>query len=259
MPTEYLVITLKTIDHGTSQSESEILKRAEGIRQEQIKFLGSEAMYIKVDSKLKKLEVDPFFYVEQLRLFGWRHDFIFDDTRFNHKEICQPNLLAFIVTQSFDQFVKMTESELVAINQGVPQEAMTKFGVPIWCFKKLKQLRNHEELAWCTCPECLESRRSLRIAFTTNPETIALTELEIRNIDDFQSAPKSLKEICMRKVLEFELDEDTLPLTVKVQLKTGPFPKMLKEKPKRMLEQLHNLAWSKQPNEPNPSERLQWV
>ena len=44
------------------------------VRKDQMEVVGSELLYERLDQKLKNIEVDPFLYNKQLRLFNKRNN-----------------------------------------------------------------------------------------------------------------------------------------------------------------------------------------
>ena len=56
-----------------------------------------------------------------------------------------------------------------------------------------------------------------------------LAELALGYLDpeDLVAGPLSLTELSIKKVLEYELPQDCLPLTLRLRMKTGPEPRAL--------------------------------
>ena len=73
-------------------------------------------------------------------------------------------------------------------------------------------------------------------------QSAKLTELALRSRFDgtknssYNIAPASLKERCIRRVLELGLSQDCLPLTLREEMGGGPEPRKLRAEGQRMLE-----------------------
>ena len=61
-----------TVCTSLSLVSNTIMFSVEDFRNFQVRMLGSEARYRRVNTKLANLEVDPLFYKNQLEVFRWR-------------------------------------------------------------------------------------------------------------------------------------------------------------------------------------------
>ena len=66
----------------------------------QVEEVGLEVLYKRLDKKMANLEVDPFFYRKQLKLFRMRYNILGKIIRYNMFE------KSYICSQSFDQVLE---------------------------------------------------------------------------------------------------------------------------------------------------------
>ena len=76
------------------------MDQGEDTRQQQVAILASKSLYDRLDKKLKDLEVDPFFYNKQCKLFVWRWRVLKENTNLGVDK------LSFLSSQCFDEIVK---------------------------------------------------------------------------------------------------------------------------------------------------------
>ena len=201
-------------------------------KQEQAEYVGSEAIYRRVNSKLANLEVDFYFYHEQLRLYGWRTVYLKKAgyiNKFYHEE-----KMEHLITQMFDDVLETDCNSLglvedstdstqppsyfwasphVFMDPSVTIKSFAKFFLPSAvsrCFSRL-----HPEP--CQCQGCEDNTRKVRKFLNYMPTVFPLAEraLGYQDAGGLAGAPLSLTELGIRKVLECDLAQDCLPLTLR--------------------------------------------
>ena len=233
-------------------------------KQEQAEHVGSEAIYRRVNSKLANLEVDLFFYHEQLRLYGWRNVYLknagyIDNSMYDQKMQC-------LITQMFDDVLETDCSSLRLVEDSsdspqppsyfwassymflpgildpsVTTQADVKFFLPSEVSRWLSRL--HPEP--CQCQWCGYCSRKLKEMLDYMPTVGPLAELALGYWDlqageslGLTAGPISLTELGIKKVLEYELPQDCLPLTLRLRMKTGPEPRALSGRGQELVRRL---------------------
>ena len=81
-------------------------------RRVQLAAVGSEALYQRVDRKLANLEVDLFFYSDQLWLYEWRKNHLAQNVNTNLEDDVKSvvTLKEFGTTQMFEHFISSGEN-----------------------------------------------------------------------------------------------------------------------------------------------------
>ena len=212
-------------------------------RKEQEELLGSKALFRRLDHNLKILKIDPLFFYQQVSLYMWRKHFwkrfLKDNSAFETEMI-----LGFLATQiSLANPVAQSWLEMVANLKFSPDqlrlgwEAGGRFLATALCVSRLTNLHRPPlnqiqsncqcQSVYCRCNECMDNLHQAKRMITlpgSHPSSASLTVLAIWSIP-FLAMP-SLKEISMRRVLELELDQSTLPQTVRRSMREGPQPKL---------------------------------
>ena len=246
-------------------------------KEKQVRDIGSEEGYRRVDQKLKNLEVDPFFYREQIIIFNSRCWYLLKDLELENRGFGPRNglNLSFMITQdyentvatifrniykSFDLTVGLIKSqENYEHIRTLGTKAWLKFSAPLSsvCLLSHLQLDDQTDHSNEFCNHCLRSvgkQKSLQLLkhfLTKYPELAANMELLIQSdaflYENSEKQPvknhlKSLSELSIRRVLELGLDQDSLPLTLRQRMRRGPEPRRLTAKEERMVEQLQELV-----------------
>ena len=202
--------------HTIPDNPENSLTRAEEARRKQVEEVGSEALYKRLDKKLALLEVDPFFYRKQMKMFELRYKVLQENTRYNQLEI------SFLVTQRFDQVLHELEhhqpsQEIHEISLNTGKEAEYKFSAPQKAKDLLVNLHHEENKTVCKCKDCKVSIQAAWEVIRDTPEAGPLTELAIR-----VCRVQSLQDVCLARVVELGLQQDDLPLTLRDSLRRGP-------------------------------------
>ena len=213
-------------------------------RQEQIKLLGSEAIYNRVSMKITALEIESFFRKEQCHVLTWRHNLLKKHWP-GYIEMTQEER-AFLFTQKFDQVSNwilldpQSSPPNIKIDPKIGKEAALKF----WAQNLLTNLLTHlhyDQAADCECYSCERSIYTMRCILLRYPGAVDLVIKGVR-ISPYLFKP-NLKEMCMKKVLEMNLEVKELPQTIKQELINGPKSRDWKQElQERMLEWLHRIA-----------------
>lgn len=217
-------------------STSRLSSKANKTTSAQIKLVGSEAIYKRIDIKMTNLKIDPFFYIQQLKLYSLRKLIL--ETIFHDQN---EDLLGFLATQGFDQFLQNVEDDNTSLDvwfqytgvvswaeiTRISTKARTKFQIPNSALLLLlNPCHTHPDqpaARKCTCKQgnhcvCNEAQLSeLKAFLAPYPEAAELTRLAILSL----GAP-SLGEMCMKRVVELGLPQDGLPGTLREMLETGP-------------------------------------
>ena len=190
----------------TSQSvvSNTIMITVEDFRNFQVRLVGSEVRYRRVNTKLANLEVDPLFYKNQLEVFRWR--MIVFEARRGPLGVWTENrkLWFYMATKCFEEAPNTQGFNLPDGVRGLGNEAQSKFRVPVHVMELLCcKLHMKKDLTKCRkMGECCEAVCPLvTLLLSFFPEAGQLTKLAIRS-----KAFPSLKEMCMRRVLDLELE-----------------------------------------------------
>ena len=131
-----------TVCTSLSLVSNTIMFSVEDFRNFQVRMLGSEARYRRVNTKLANLEVDPLFYLDQLTVFRWRMTFLQ-----RRRGVCPEDwtVWSYMATKCF---VEAVEADVQGPNlpdgwQGLSDEASSKFGVPLQVLQPLASVREH--------------------------------------------------------------------------------------------------------------------
>ena len=204
------------------------------IIQDQVNTVSRKAVYDRLDEKLSRLEIDPFFYWEQVGIYVWRRNYLmknwFNPENYDHLDLYHSDM-NFIITQKFGRVLDLGQSfdPTSAREQSEwwsdqrAWEATAKFLTPKLIYRwlssphpaKLVHLpqtgRLEARLCDCFCCEVHISR--LRERLKQQPEAAVLGELLIRTFHPNNEGAISLKQRAIRRVLELGLPQDTLPIT----------------------------------------------
>ena len=226
-------------------------------RKEEVKLLGSNAVYTRVEQMMGVLQVDPLFYKHQLLLFNWRYrtylkehpnsgtlynqpisSIITNSTRMNDEH------LAGLITTDFYKAIQTAESNMTtSVGSYKCREAAIKFLVPErWikflffvltkadciCVERCDPLANCKKIDTMKRHLAIELRNLLILY----PESVPLIELAICSF----CPPASLQEVCMRRVVELGLNQDWLPSGLKDIILRGPQLGQMGNKKIKMLE-----------------------
>ena len=193
--------------------------------QNQIDCVGSKQIYTRVSEKLANLEVDPFFYCQQLDLYNWRHEYITKITNCyigkmyeEEKEVLVTEQFDKIFEDSFDKSIGL---ELEDIDQQKCMETASKFYAPSEILHWINEYQDHcshEDV----CIVCTKIEAKLRQLIQWMPEAFGLAKLALHGLNLKTGAPLTLKETTMRKVLELGLPQDCVPATLKKSMERGP-------------------------------------
>ena len=213
-------------------------------RQKQIKLLGSEAIYNRVSKKITALEIESFFLQEQCHVLEWRQALL--EKHWQSYGAMNQEERAFVITQNFDQVSNwilldpQSSPPNLKIDPKIGKEAALKF----WAQNLLTNLLTHlhyDQAADCECYSCERSIYTMRSILPRYPGAVDLVIKGVR-ISPYLFKP-NLKEMCMKKVLEMNLEVKELPQTIKQELINGPKSRDWKQElQERMLEWLHRIA-----------------
>ena len=244
--------------------------------------IGSEAVYKRVDQKLKNLEIDPFFYREQVLIFNVRAYYLLHDMQLRnfyvYGAMTEPpkpptdQMLQFfsMITQNYDNTLKKVFRNKymnfdLNLDLDNDQNNYQENGKKAWLYflaplKIVCMLKNHLELSHenSICKYCGRSvehtefeKKWLHHFIKKYPELASHARLMIQSNALYYEDPmqsnavvylKSLKELSIRQVLVLGLDQDSLPLSLKQQMTRGPEPRSLNAKEERVVEQLKELV-----------------
>lgn len=210
-------------------------------RQTQVDYLGSEAVYKRVNGKLANLEVDPFFYWEQIKLYNWRFEYIIGKVL--NTNVYRPSgEIGFVITQSFDQYLKNgTVPEEVSLESRLTlaKQAWVMFRGPFTVTSMLLALEMdptntiHINMLKNILAAFPHISSNVKLAIQSNPERYDFAKRSHQ--------ARSLGDSCMRRVLELELVQDGLPLTLQEGLERGPGSGKLQQMEERMMERLETM------------------
>ena len=211
----------------------------------QEKLVGSKALYERLNEKMKNLEVDPFNFCSQIKLYNWRHNFLTKHNKHYKKTRAYEAKLAILITQSFDHVLeewKLPDDPVKGMKCAILDEKrlLEKFYVPATTERWLKNLhynQKEEQQANCDCNGCGVILSKVRYLLAWAPAAAPLLELSIQNNPNYAADPASLKDTAMRKVLELELDQEkeSLPSSLQEEMMTGPEPRRLRPRGRRLL------------------------
>ena len=200
------------------------MERREVARNKQVVKVGTEHLYERLNQKFLNLDIDPFFYNQQIYMHRVRREF--------HKTYLKPNIhyrdmeeFTLLSTQCFDQVLRIIESnpEDIPSPFGISierkSEANIKFLVPSNMFYYTNCLIHSN--SYCNPEKALEKLKKL---ITMYPEAVPLTVQLVQNKTFHTFKMRSLKEICMVAVLKLGLPLDTLPQSLQRDLDGSPEP-----------------------------------
>ena len=205
---------------------AEVLRQ---VRQEQVEFVGSEAVYQRLSKKTALLELDPFLVYKQMVLVTMRSSFL------RHKLPFKGLKLTLICTLYYDQVVR----ELKSISENtinlvynldaksdVLHEPAAKFSVAPRMHYLLDHLHRDKPTGPCLCTKCEESVTELKKLIKMFPESVKLFEQFNKNesflCSNNYGKVKSLKDICLLRVVEYDLSPESLPGSLQQTLRLGP-------------------------------------
>ena len=207
--------------HTIPDNPENSLTRAEEARRKQVEEVGSEALYKRLDKKLALLEVDPFFYRKQMKLYELRYKVLQENSRYNLIE------KSFLITQRFYQVLHELEhhqpsQEIDEISLNAGKEAYYKFSVPLnaknlllhFTMLRTRYPASARIASQLTCKSIIKAAWEL---IRETPGAGPLTELAIR-----VCRVQSLQDVCMARVVELGLEQEGLPLTLRDNLRRGP-------------------------------------
>ena len=191
--------------------------RAKELRQQQVTLVGSQTLYKRLDRKLADLEVDPFFYIKQCKLFVWRCQFLQEKTNYRIGEIF------FLSARCFDQVLKKLDTtriyleERPELNKSIGWEAASKFLTPDSDKTLMFQLHIDKDDGQCECGMCKNIFELFKLRFKQQLESVAFIDLAIQSC-----SIRSLKTVCIPRMVELGLAQDCLPQSVRENIKNGP-------------------------------------
>ena len=223
---------------GKCYEDFENVNSEEG-KERQIKLVGSEAIYKRVNNKMAQLEADPLFFWEQLKIYIWRVKYI-------KKKLLSESLLnidGLAIPQSFDQFLN-GNIKAEEFNKEISAKSCRIFVSSLETILCLFFLDRNKTESYEEFPG--NNGEHLQSLLRNNPIIAELAELAIQSTPlGFESpltySVRSLRETCKRRVLELELGQDCLPLTLRQGLARGPQLRRLVGREARMVERLHGL------------------
>ena len=204
------------------------------IIQDQVKKVYRKQIYDRLDEKLSRLEIDPFFYWEQVGIYVWRRNYLmknwFNPEQYDHLGLYHSDM-NFIITQQFGRVLDLGQSfdPTSAREQSEwwsdqrSWEATAKFLSPKLIYRWLSSPHPPElvhcpqtgrlEQRICSCSPCEAYISKIKDRVKQQPESAVLGELLIRTFDPNNVGATSLKLTAIRRVLELGLPQDTLPIT----------------------------------------------
>ena len=234
---------------------------------EEIKLVGSEQLYNRVNKKLANLEIDTVFHNRQLELFIWRVKLLKKNIAWRYQE-----QLAFLATKKFFTVLEILEKGPVSktlylglplgmplVDMEVGREAVVKFKIPLLTVSLITSIYDHASQEWGQC-ECRDCRRYLSTVRKILPlcyprdtlsnttqrleSAVKLTEDYINKFSNYCREPRSLIELCVIRVAQFGLDDNpdlNLPHTLKQSLVEGL---LVRRSPRGdgLLDQLHRVV-----------------
>ena len=210
--------------------------RSKEMLRRKINLVGSEEIYTRVTESLEDGIEDPFFYKEQLKLFIFRERIIVEHLMNQGVGLDQNELANFgyLLCQGFNPPI------LVNLWLGIQNRTM--FSIPsLVVHTFLTLLVPHNEYELCSCEECQATLGDVKVLLAAVPGSAEMTERAIRTVTHFHLHPVSLKEICMKRVMELGLDQDSLPLTLKKRMERGPEKRELKTIWQKVVMELENI------------------
>ena len=236
-----------------------------------VNVVGSEALYKRVDQKLKNLEIDQFFYREQVIIFHARLYHLLIDLQLQdiygwalNDKMLQ---LFTMITQNYDDtllkinrnrsmnFDLTLDLENNQINhREIGRKTWINFVAPLSIVCTLKNHLEHtNDNSKCkVCRKRVEKEKEkqwLNHFIKKYPELASNAGLMIHANAFYYEDPKvpkvylkSLKELSIRQVLVLGLEQDSLPLSLKQHMMRGPEPRSLNAKEERVVEQLQELV-----------------
>ena len=204
---------------------------AEEARKNQVRLVGSETLYTRLDQKLTDLEVDPFFYHLQCKLFGWRCHLVGNTFTIVKR--------SFLMTKGFASVIEKIDSpDFVHDTPDIPLsiEALYKFMIPTFALQHFCQIDLHsvKEEETCKCNVYIKAIDKGLISYF--PESVKFVDFAIQSL-----SIRSLKDLCMGRVVELGLPQDCLPLSVQDSIRKGPELGDVDRRTQRGLEMLQDL------------------
>ena len=187
----------------------------EEVRERQVKRAGSEALYRRLNERFDNLEIEPLFMFRQMLLFKLRREILTDllTYRIHYNSDAELTLLS---TQKFDQVLQEIESSgqirmsPFEIGKERKREAHMKFFASNQIVSLLRRLHPDTFEGTCLCDQCNVKLKHLKLAIRRYPEAVKLAEQNHLDIVFTFYCPRSLKEMCMRQVLQEGLEQDCL-------------------------------------------------
>ena len=251
--------TAPIFEGGNSFSATDLI-RAKQLKVNELKRVGSENILKIVNRSLASGVIDPRFFCEQVHLSNWRYVMLRSNFGMNDEED-----LGYLMTQRFYEAIQSIRSPEVPpprlegrytapsikTNKSLGWKAAQRYVLPyvtyIYLGRLHLDLKDIKSKLSCKKP-CLSCRKLVN-KITTHiinfPLSIILTARMIRTFPGNSVAPRSLKEMCMRRVVELEQDQACLPLSLREDLKKGPEDRKLKPKPDKMLRILAGMFMAK--------------
>ena len=161
--------------------------------------------------------MEPCLYNKQCKLFHLRWCFLKEKTNYGPKE------LSFLSTQSFDLFLdkpdlwKLYLKYMPEESQRLGQEIISKFLIPAISSIYILNLHTNKDDGQCECEVCISAFVIFKSWIKRYPDSGPFIKLAIRS-----SSIRSLKTVCMAKVVELGLAQDCLPLSVLDTIRKGP-------------------------------------
>ena len=228
------------------------------LKQEQINWLGSEKLFTILDNKLANLEIDPFFYSKQTKIYCERRNFLKEKifTSYRSEED-----LGFLATQKFDQVLQEADISNFETDRSIGTKAVLKFLAPhniAMAVRKAEEDCENKEKKECSedqetqedkqdapckcnkedastkcdcvlpdilcyCIKCKTSYDSIQKLVASQPQAGRLAEdLILSSAFLHPLRARTLKGTTMLRVLELGLEQTGLPRSVQKTLRSGP-------------------------------------
>jgi hypothetical protein len=184
----------------------------DAVRAAEAELVGSEAILDRVAFKLARLQVDPFFYQQQMELYQWRGHLLDCFSRHWYDVTTEEGHL---LTQRFPELLhdllRRTRPRRLVPNRRVAREAAAKF--------------------YMSAGDSADSMAELAPP--------ALVRRAIRCLHR-RGAP-SLLELGCRRVLELRLPQGELPRGLRALLRAGPPAHLLSARGEQLLQELEQV------------------
>ena len=201
--------------------------------QAQVSLVGSTSLYKRLNKKIKHLEVDPFFYNKQCKLFHWRWCFLKENPEYKSQKHIYQNILFF------DQAIKKLDTDTAISSSEMPElylKVSNRFMVPGLALNSFLML-SPEPRAYNEIDSDKFEFYIIKSLITFNPHSVNFINFAFRS-----SSIRSLKDLCMGRVVELGLAQDCLPLSVQESVKRGPELGKVDRRTKRSLEMLEEIV-----------------